>query len=150
MELSPGRLASRRDTAAFVICITLAIVARTAPPNVQQSLGTVIRSTIAAPFLSLEEQVLSIKEARVSFARVVAERDSALVEAFAVRALSQENDELRSLAPLAADGLVQIDDEGTLTVSARGRLFLRNVAMAFDAYLPEQRETGRRIFSKTV
>ncbi len=102
MQLSPDRLASRRDTLAFVICIILAIAARMAPSDVQQSIGTAIRSTVVVPFLSLEEQILSLKEARVSLARVVAERDSAVVQAFAVRALSRENEDLRSLARLSS------------------------------------------------
>lgn len=102
MQLSPDRLASRRDTLAFVICITLAIAARMAPSEAQQSLGNAIRSTVVAPFLSLEEQILSVKEARVNLARVVAERDSAVIQAFAVRALSLENENLRSLARLSS------------------------------------------------
>ncbi|NIP74359.1 MAG: coproporphyrinogen III oxidase, partial [Gammaproteobacteria bacterium] len=39
--------------------------------------------------------------------------------------------ELEGLAPLAADGLVTLSDEG-VRVNAWGQLFLRNVAMVFD------------------
>jgi len=102
VQLSSGRLASRRDTLAFVICIILAIAARMAPSDLQQSLGTAIRSTVVAPFLSLEEQILSIKEARVHLARVVAERDSAVVGALAAWALARENENLRILARLSS------------------------------------------------
>lgn len=102
MELSPDRLASRRDTLAFVICITLAIAARMAPAGVQQSLGAAIRSTVVAPFLGLEAQVLSVKEARINLAVIIAERDSAVVQAFAARALAQENTQLRGLAQLSS------------------------------------------------
>ena len=49
-----------------------------------------------------------------------------------------------------ADGLVLRRGDGSLQVTPLGRLFVRNVAMLFDAYLPEQRRSGRRIFSKTV
>jgi len=42
--------------------------------------------------------------------------------------------ELGQLAPLEADGLVE-RDAGGLRVTARGRLLMRNVAMAFDAHL---------------
>jgi oxygen-independent coproporphyrinogen-3 oxidase len=55
--------------------------------------------------------------------------------------------EIASLAPLEARGLVLLR-EGGLEVTPLGRLFLRNIAMAFDAYLGQQ--TGRPIFSKTV
>jgi oxygen-independent coproporphyrinogen-3 oxidase len=59
-------------------------------------------------------------------------------------------DELASLAPLKADGLVALDADGSLKVTPAGRLLVRNVAMAFDAYLAEQRSSGVRMFSKTV
>jgi oxygen-independent coproporphyrinogen-3 oxidase len=58
--------------------------------------------------------------------------------------------ELELLRPLAADGLVEVGDDGGLTVTADGQLLLRNIAMAFDAYLPEQRRSGGRIFSQTI
>ena len=54
--------------------------------------------------------------------------------------------ELGSLADLEADGLVQRSDSG-LVVTDAGRLFIRNIAMRFDAYNSAGRE-GR--FSKTI
>jgi oxygen-independent coproporphyrinogen-3 oxidase len=54
--------------------------------------------------------------------------------------------EIASLADLEADGLVQRSFEG-LKITSAGRLFIRNVAMRFDAYLPRQTE---RRFSQTV
>ena len=53
-------------------------------------------------------------------------------------------DELASLEPMEEDRLVTRDDDA-VRVTLPGRLFLRNIAMAFDAYLGE----GGR-FSKTV
>jgi oxygen-independent coproporphyrinogen-3 oxidase len=58
--------------------------------------------------------------------------------------------ELGSLEPAAADGLVDIASDGSLRVTPLGRLLVRNLAMAFDAYLPTQRQAGRPMFSKTV
>ncbi len=58
--------------------------------------------------------------------------------------------ELRGLDALVEDGLVLRSGDGSLQLTPLGRLFARNVAMLFDAYLPEQRRSGRRIFSKTV
>jgi oxygen-independent coproporphyrinogen-3 oxidase len=52
-------------------------------------------------------------------------------------------------APLA-DGLVEQGADGSLRVTPLGRLFVRNIAMVFDAYLPEQQQRGRRMFSRTV
>jgi oxygen-independent coproporphyrinogen-3 oxidase len=58
--------------------------------------------------------------------------------------------ELAALAPAAQDGLLVIEPDGSLRLTALGRLLVRNVAMAFDAYLPEQQRSGRPIFSRTV
>ena len=58
--------------------------------------------------------------------------------------------ELGSLAPAADDGLLQLEPDGSLRLTPLGRLLVRNVAMAFDAYLPEQQRSGRPIFSRTV
>lgn len=55
-------------------------------------------------------------------------------------------DQLASMEDLEEDGLVRRDAEG-LEVSDRGRLFIRNVAMRFDRYLPAAKE---RRFSKTI
>jgi oxygen-independent coproporphyrinogen-3 oxidase len=58
--------------------------------------------------------------------------------------------ELAALEPLAADGLVELDADGSVRSTELGRLVLRNVAMAFDAYLPAQRAAEKPLFSQTV
>ena len=61
-------------------------------------------------------------------------------------------DELAALKPMADDGLIEIDDS-ELRVTRLGRLFIRNLAMPFDAWLNKKkgtdRDTGAR-FSRTV
>jgi oxygen-independent coproporphyrinogen III oxidase len=54
--------------------------------------------------------------------------------------------ELRALEPLAADGLVTREGR-RLRVTPLGRLFVRNVAMVFDAHLGGE---GARLFSRAV
>jgi oxygen-independent coproporphyrinogen-3 oxidase len=56
--------------------------------------------------------------------------------------------ELAELAALAADGLVRVDAEG-ISVPERGRLFVRNVCMVFDAHL-RRHGAGRPRWSRTV
>jgi oxygen-independent coproporphyrinogen-3 oxidase len=58
--------------------------------------------------------------------------------------------ELRDLEPLVADGLVERAAGGDWVVTSLGRLFVRNVAMVFDAYLAEQQRASKPMFSKTV
>jgi len=53
---------------------------------------------------------------------------------------------LLKLKPLEQDGLVKITPD-EIAPTSLGRLFLRNLAMPFDAYLPEP---GKRVFSRTV
>jgi oxygen-independent coproporphyrinogen-3 oxidase len=53
------------------------------------------------------------------------------------------------LQPLAEDGLITRHGDG-YEVTALGRYFLRNIAMALDAYLPRQLAAGRPMFSRTV
>ena len=58
----------------------------------------------------------------------------------------------KSLEPLhamEADGLLTFDDKG-LSVLDKGRIFLRNIAMPFDAYLEGQRRGDKPMFSRTV
>ena len=50
--------------------------------------------------------------------------------------------ELGALKPLAEDGLIEIASDA-ITVTPRGRLLVRSVAMVFDRYLLEQREHAR-------
>ena len=56
-------------------------------------------------------------------------------------------DQRAALAGFVADGVLR-EDKDSIRATPLGRLFLRNVAMLFDAYL--QRPGGKRTFSKTV
>jgi oxygen-independent coproporphyrinogen-3 oxidase len=53
------------------------------------------------------------------------------------------------LQPLVVDGLITQGREG-YEVTPLGRWFLRNIAMALDAYLPQQVAEVRPVFSRTV
>ncbi len=55
--------------------------------------------------------------------------------------------ELAALAGPAADGLVEVDDSG-VHVLPRGRVFIRNLCMPFDAYLAQ--DTDKLVYSRTV
>lgn len=56
--------------------------------------------------------------------------------------------EMSGLEPFVEDELVVIDDGG-ISVTETGRLFVRNICMTFDAYLKHDEKTGPR-FSRTV
>ena len=58
--------------------------------------------------------------------------------------------ELEALAPLEADGLLHIG-EHDIVIHERGRPFLRNICMPFDAYLDNHKgDTPQPQFSATV
>ncbi len=61
-------------------------------------------------------------------------------------------DSLPQLKPFEDDNLL-VDHGDKITITEEGRMFIRNIAMAFDAYLPRegQRKTDKAPqFSKTV
>jgi len=57
---------------------------------------------------------------------------------------------LERLDSLREDKLVELSPSGDVEVTPMGRVFLRNVAMAFDAYLDEDQEGKAKVFSQTV
>ncbi|WP_017941777.1 MULTISPECIES: oxygen-independent coproporphyrinogen III oxidase [unclassified Thioalkalivibrio] len=75
---------------------------------------------------------------RIDFAAIEARHGIVFGEVF--------EDALQRLQGMQADGLVRME-EGRLDVLPRGRLLLRNVAMAFDAYLATE---GQRRYSRVV
>jgi len=57
--------------------------------------------------------------------------------------------ELQSLESFASDGLVTLDGD-EIRATWLGRIFIRNIAMVFDAYLEKQKMESRPLFSKTL
>lgn len=72
---------------------------------------------------------------------------AAFQRAYGVDLASYFADALVALRPLQADGLVEIDDRG-VRATPLGRVFLRNIAMAFDAYLKV--DPDHPMYSRTV
>ena len=66
---------------------------------------------------------------RLEFAAVEAQWDLIFNDYFA--------EDMKLLAPLAKDGLVDVDEKG-IQVTAKGRLLIRNICMCFDAYLRQK------------
>ncbi len=58
-------------------------------------------------------------------------------------------DALRQLRPMIEDGLVEVHG-GRVTATEPGRLFIRNVAMCFDAHLTQAQRRPSPTFSRTV
>jgi oxygen-independent coproporphyrinogen-3 oxidase len=58
--------------------------------------------------------------------------------------------ELAALDMPRRDGLLTLDPEGGFRLTPLGHLLVRNVAAVFDAYLPEQEKTSKRLFSEAI
>jgi oxygen-independent coproporphyrinogen-3 oxidase len=56
---------------------------------------------------------------------------------------------LAKLAPFAEDGMCRLDEHGVHAIGL-GQIFVRNLAMCFDAYLTPRQQLGRPVFSRTV
>lgn len=59
------------------------------------------------------------------------------------------SEELRRLGPLVEEGLAEVD-EAEVRATSIGQLFIRNIAMCFDAYLAGHEGGDRPVFSRTV
>ncbi len=70
----------------------------------------------------------------------------ALSAVLAIDARDYFADEIQRLQPLHDDGLLVLDRAG-FTVTAPGRLLIRNIAMLFDRYLPK---ASKKTFSKVI
>ena len=69
-----------------------------------------------------------------------------LGEEFGIDAADYLREGLARLAPLEADGLIRREGDGFSLTSA-GRVFVRNVCMAFDAHLTR---SEKPVFSRTI
>ncbi len=68
---------------------------------------------------------------------------------FGIRFDEYFRSELEALREIEADDLVRASAE-EVAITERGRVFMRNVAMVFDATLPKLEEGGRPRFSRTL
>jgi oxygen-independent coproporphyrinogen-3 oxidase len=57
--------------------------------------------------------------------------------------------ELAQLGDLERDGLVRVDAQ-RIEVAPLGRIFIRNIAMVFDAYLNRPESARTQVFSRTL
>ncbi len=74
---------------------------------------------------------------------------AAVKERYGVDFDSYFADVYEKLTPFVEDGLVSFHPEG-IEVHESGRLVIRNIAMAFDAYLERDEKQGQPIYSRTV
>jgi rod shape-determining protein MreC len=101
MTIASDRRYSRRDTALFVLCLSLSMVALFSPPAWGNGVATTLRETVLAPLVWLQTRAEEGRTSRVRFRAVTAERDSAAYLAQFLPSLRAENERLRQLLRLS-------------------------------------------------
>jgi oxygen-independent coproporphyrinogen-3 oxidase len=121
----------------------------------QRELGAWQDAVEADGLATLRGHVLTDEDRRRSWliARIMCHgtlKAGEYAERFGADLASDCADELERLRPLVDDELLTIADDGSIEVLPTGRLLVRNIAMAFDAYLADQQRSTQPMFSKTV
>jgi rod shape-determining protein MreC len=101
MTIASDRRYTRRDTALFVLCLSMSMVALFSPPAWGNGIAATLRETVLSPLVWLQTRALEGRTSRVRFRAVTAERDSAAYMAQFLPSLRAENERLRQLLRLS-------------------------------------------------
>jgi rod shape-determining protein MreC len=100
--LGADRYGSRADTLVFVVCVAVSVAAMSLPDAWRDPFARVLRQTVLAPLLALQQQSELLRTSRARFERVEGQRDSAMLAATFLPELRNENLRLRNLLGLGA------------------------------------------------
>src|SRR4051812_6002996 len=101
MTIASDRRYTRRDTALFVLCLSMSMVALFSPPAWGNGIAETLRETVLSPLVWLQARAEEGRTSRVRFRAVTAERDSAAYMAQFLPSLRAENERLRQLLRLS-------------------------------------------------
>jgi rod shape-determining protein MreC len=101
VALGPDRYASRADTAVFVACLALSLVALALPAGLREPIAGALRRTVLAPLLAVQRSTVKAVAARERLSAVRAERDSLAIETTFLPEIRAENARLRDLLGLS-------------------------------------------------
>jgi rod shape-determining protein MreC len=99
--IASDRRYTRRDSALFVLCLGLSLVALLSPAGWGMGIAATLRETVLAPLVWLQARAEEGRTSRVRFRAVTAERDSAAYLAQFLPSLRAENERLRQLLRLS-------------------------------------------------
>lgn len=100
MALGADRYGSRADTLVFLACVGLSLAAMSLPTTWRDPLARVLRQTVLAPFLALQQESELFRTSRARFQALVDQRDSTALAATFLPELRSENARLRALLGL--------------------------------------------------
>lgn len=124
-----ARTSGRRDAVLLILCVVLSFVAQFLPDHLRDPLSATLRRTVLAPLVSLQHDAELTRRAWLTREDRIAARDSVVLQAMALSAVSAENAQLRQLLQLGTRlrwGFVPaeaipgrgIGEEFTITLSA--------------------------------
>jgi len=100
VTIGAERYGSRADTAAFVVCLVLSLVALALPEALCVPIASALRRTVLLPVVAVERQAVSSREERQDVLALRAQRDSLALAAALLPDLRSENAQLRGLLRL--------------------------------------------------
>jgi rod shape-determining protein MreC len=130
VALRTERYGTRADTAVFLTCLGLSLVALALPEAVRQPVAGAMRRMVLAPLLAVQRRAVESAEEREALERVRAERDSLTLMTTFLPDIQAENARLRGLLRLgerlghgfvACEVLHQAGGEGLTLVLSAGR-----------------------------
>ncbi len=98
----PGRLNTRIDLIVLIVCLVLALAARTLPATMRDPVATSMRRTFLAPLVILQGRAELSRQSLLLTEAKTAIRDSVSLAAMRAGSLEGENDRLRKLIGLGS------------------------------------------------
>lgn len=98
----PIRGSSRLDQIIVGACVLLSLLALVLPATVREPVASVLRQSVLAPLIMLQERAELSRRAFMLHEERVEARDSVTIKALSVAALQSENERLRSIIGLGA------------------------------------------------
>jgi rod shape-determining protein MreC len=101
MASASERSFTRRDTATFLACLALSLVALFSPARWGQGISDALRSSVLAPLVWLQARAEEGRTSRARLKAITVQRDSAAYLAQGIPSLTAENERLRQLLALS-------------------------------------------------
>jgi rod shape-determining protein MreC len=101
VTIGTERYGSRADTAVFVVCLVLSLVALALPEALRLPIASSLRRTVLLPVVTAERQATVWREQRQDVLALRAQRDSLALAAALLPELRAENAQLRVLLRLS-------------------------------------------------
>jgi rod shape-determining protein MreC len=101
MASASDRTFTRRDTATFLACLALSLVALFSPQQWGNGVSDALRNSVLAPLVWLQARAEEGRTSRARLRAITVERDSAAYLAQGIPSLMAENERLRQLLTLS-------------------------------------------------